>query len=57
MAMLQKNDPRGGFRIPKIKIEEDKGGLVGQAGLQAILRIFDSTKLGTRPPNGGVTNT
>ena len=46
MAMLQKNDPRGGFRIPKIKIEEDKGGLVGQAGLQAILRIFDSTSLG-----------
>lgn len=44
--MLRKNDPRGKFRIPNIKLEEDKGGLVGQAGLQAILRIFDTTSLG-----------
>jgi len=57
MPMVRKTDPRGGFRIPKVKLEEDKGGLVGQAGLQAILRIFDSTILGAElasclPENG-----
>lgn len=57
MAMVSNSDPRNGFRIPKVKIEEDKGGLVGQAGLQAILKVFDSTSLGKElseclPKNG-----
>ena len=34
------------FFIPKPKYEESKKALVGQAGLQALLHIFDSTDLG-----------
>jgi hypothetical protein len=46
MSMHRDEDRRGGFRIPKVKLEESKKPLADKAGLQALLRIFDSTDLG-----------
>lgn len=39
-------DPKRGFQIPKVKFEKSKKPLVSRAGLQGLLRIFDSTDLG-----------
>jgi len=46
MVMHRDADPRKGFHIPRPKYEESKKALVGRAGLQALLHIFDSTDLG-----------
>ncbi len=39
-------DPKAGFQIPKAIYEKSKKPLVSRAGLQGLLRIFDSTELG-----------
>jgi hypothetical protein len=39
-------DPKAGFQIPSVKFEKSKKPLVSRAGLQGLLRIFDSTDLG-----------
>lgn len=39
-------DPKGGFRIPRVKFEECSWQLVSRAGLQSLLQIFDTTDLG-----------
>jgi len=41
-------DPKVGFQIPSVKFEKSKKPLVSRAGLQGLLRIFDSTELGKR---------
>lgn len=46
MAMVQPRDPKNGYKLPRVKLEVDKKGLVGQAGIYTILDILDSTPLG-----------
>lgn len=46
MAMLRPGDPKNGFKLPEVKLEVDKKGLVSHAGIYAILHILDSTSLG-----------
>ena len=43
---MQQNHSQKRISIPKPRYEESKRALVGQAGLQALLHIFDSTDLG-----------
>lgn len=57
MAMVNPTGSKNGFKIPKVKLEVDKKGLVGQAGIHTILNILDSTPLGKElaqclPPDG-----
>jgi hypothetical protein len=39
-------DPKGGFRIPNVKLEKSKKALVSRAGLHGLLQVFDTTDLG-----------
>jgi Transposase DDE domain group 1 len=40
------HDPKGGFHIPKVKMEKTDKALVNRAGLHGLLQIFDATDLG-----------
>lgn len=40
------DDPKNGFQIRNVKLEESKNALVSRAGLHGLLQIFDITDLG-----------
>ena len=57
MVMHKKQAQNSRFKIPSPRYIESKKSLVGQAGLQALLYVLDSTDLGLEfrkcfPPNG-----
>jgi hypothetical protein len=39
-------DPKGGFHVANVKFEKSSKALVGQAGLQSLLKILDTSELG-----------